>query len=154
MPFFEGLIGQKVFTREAEVYEGMEGLKKVREMALKESNPGDTLYIFGIPASSHEHMLGYADDWNRRRVKKKINAHIIYNQDAKFYGERRKKLPYTKVKYFPTKVETHAWVHIFKDTVDIGLRYKTPTSVIIHNKLFAESFKLYFDILWEASIAF
>lgn len=152
LPYFESLIGQKEFKKEAEVFEGTEGIKNVRETFLKNMKSGEIIYYFGNPTSGHENMLGYWDDFNKRRVKKKVWSWTIYNQDAQFYGERRKKLPYTKVKYLPQPGQTPAWVEIYSDSVAIAMKYKTPMSVVINNKFVAESFKTYFDIFWGISL--
>src|SRR3989344_9630689 len=104
----------------------MEGIKSVREMFLKNMKPGEIIYYFGNSDSGHKNMLGYWDDFNRRRIKKKIWSWTIYNQDAKLYGERRKKLPYTKVKYLPEAGPTHAWVEMYGDSVAIAIKHATP----------------------------
>lgn len=152
IPLFESIIGKKELPKEAEVFEGMEGIKNVREIALKNMKPDDIMYYFGNPTSGHEHVLGYWDEWNRRRIKKKIFAYIIYNQDAKSFAERRKKQAYTKVKYLPKKGNTHAWIEIYGNTIAIAMKYKTPMSIVINNKFIAESFKTYFSILWDVSL--
>jgi len=151
LPFFEKIIGQKEVMKEAEVFEGMDGIKNVREIALRNMKKGDIIYYFGNPASGHSHVLGYWDDWNKRRINKKILTKIIYNPDAKKYGERRKKQEYTKVRYLPKKGHTHAWIEIYGDTIAIAMKHKTPMSIVINNKFVAESFKTYFDILWSVS---
>jgi len=151
LPLFEKLIGRKEIMKEAEVYEGMEGIKHVREAALRNMKSGDKIYFFGTDTASHTNVLGYWDDWNHRRVKKKIWSYAIYNQDAVWFGERRKKLAYKKVKYLPKKGKTHAWIEIYGDTLAIALKYKTPMSIVINNKFVAESFRTYFDILWSVS---
>ena len=71
LPFFNSLLGNRQMAREAQVFEGMEGIKNVRETALQDMKKGDVMYYFGNSASGHQHMLGYWDDWNKRRVKKK-----------------------------------------------------------------------------------
>jgi len=152
IPLFDSFIGEKETAMEAEVYEGMEGIKNVRENALKNMKPGDIIYYFGNSASGHEHVLGYWDYWNKRRIQKKIEAHIIYNQDAKSFGERRKKMKYTKIKYLPKKGDTHAWVEIYGDVAVIAIKHKTPMSIVINNKFVAESFKNYFKNLWDFSL--
>lgn len=152
LPLFEELIGQKEIAKEAEVYEGREGIKSVREEALCRMKPNDIMYYFGNPISGHQRLLGYWDDWNRRRIKKKISAWIIYNQDAKFYGERRKKLKYTKVKYLPQKGPSHAWIEIYGDVIAIAIEYMTPMSIVIRNKFIAQSFLTFFKCLWSVAL--
>lgn len=152
LPYFEKMIGQKEVEKEAQVFEGMEGIKNVRETFLQKMKAGDSIYYFGNPASGHKNMLGYWDDFNERRIRKKIQSWTIYNQDAREFGQRRKKLPYTKVKYLPQSGPTHAWVEIYGDTVAIAIKHETPMSIVINNKYVAESFKTYFNILWEVSL--
>jgi sugar-specific transcriptional regulator TrmB len=153
LPYFEGIIGKNESTRDAQVFEGMEGIKTVRETALEYMKSGEIMYYFGNSKSSHEHVLGYWDDWNNRRVKKKLWAYIIYNQDAKEFGERRKKWKYTKVKYLPKAASSPAWIEIYGDVTALALKEETPMSVVFNNKLVAQSFKTYFNILWDVSLS-
>lgn len=151
IPLFEELLKEKSIRREAQVFEGIEGIKNVREMALRTMKAGEEMLYFGNPSSGHDYVLGYWDDWNKRRIKKEIDAKIIYNPDAKKYGERRKKQEHTHVKYLPDKGSTHAWIEIYQDTIAIVMKHKTPMSIVIKNKFVAESFKTYFKILWDVS---
>lgn len=151
LPYFEQFLKNQTIKQEAEVFEGMEGIKSVRELALKNMKPGESMLYFGNPASGHEYVLGYWDDWNKRRINKKIIAKIIYNSDAKDYGERRKKQKYTEVRYLPNKGNTPAWVEIYGKTIAIVLKEQKPMSIVINNELVAESFKTYFKILWDIS---
>lgn len=152
LPYFENFIGKKELKKEAEVFEGMEGIKNVRELALARMKKEEAMLYFGNPASGHEHVLGYWDDWNRRRVEQKIFAKIIYNQDATQFGERRKKQRYTEVRYLPLSGPTDAWIEIYGNTIAIVMKKETPMSIVINNKLVAESFKTYFNILWNVSL--
>ena len=151
LPYLESFIGKKELNKEARVFEGIEGIKTVRETFLKNMKSGDIIYYFGNPVSGHKNMLGYWDDFNKRRVKRKIGSYTIYNRDAKSYGQRRKKLNYTKVKYLPKEGATHAWIEIYGESVAIVMKHETPMSIVINNKYVAESFKTYFDILWTVS---
>jgi sugar-specific transcriptional regulator TrmB len=149
IPIFESIIGQKEVMKEPELFEGMEGIKNVREEALENMKSGEIMYYFGNASSGHDYVLGYWDDWNKRRVKKKIRAWIVYNQDSKKFGERRKQLPYTKVKYLPVDGKSDAWIEIYRDTVAIVVKKETPMSVVVNNKIVAESFRTYFDVMWK-----
>ena len=110
------------------------------------------MLYFGNPTSGHEKMLAYWDEWNQRRIKKKIVTKTVYNQDAKKYGERRKKLPYTHVRFLPLPGPSHAWIEIYGDVVAIAMEYKTPMSIVIRNPYVAESFRTYQRILWELGL--
>lgn len=151
LPIFQELMEEKSHGA-IEFFEGNEGIKNVCEAFLRKFKSGDAFYEFGNSSSGYTDMLGYWDDFSKRRARKKIQAFQIFNQDAKQYGERRKKLPHTYIKYLPKAGHTHSRVVIYgKDGVSITTRYKNPMTIIIRSKLVAESFKTYFDVLWDAS---
>jgi sugar-specific transcriptional regulator TrmB len=152
LPLFEELIGQKEIAREAEVFEGMEGIKNIREEALGRMESGDVMYYIGPPSSGYKNVTAYWDDWNRRRIKKKITAKIIFNQDAEYFGKRRAKQAYTDVKYLNKTGNSHAWIEIYGDIIAIAMKEKTPMSIVIRNPLVAQSFKTYFDCLWVVAL--
>jgi len=151
IPILQSLGGSIELSKEAQVFEGMDGIKNVRELALRTMRADQTMYYFGNPASGHNYVLGYWDDWNDRRIKKKIESKIIYNQDATEFGERRKNQKYTQIRYLPQKGQSDAWVEIYDDILAIVIKKETPMSIVIRNKLVAQSFLTYFSVLWAAS---
>jgi sugar-specific transcriptional regulator TrmB len=64
IPFLEEIFDRKILSQDARVYEGVEGMKNVREMVLNNMNRGDTAYFIGIPISAFENMAAYWTDWN------------------------------------------------------------------------------------------
>jgi sugar-specific transcriptional regulator TrmB len=152
LPLFENLMDEKKSNDEVEFFEGNEGIKNVCEAFLRKSKPGDSFYEFGNSSSGYTDMLGYWDDFSKRRARKKVHALQIFNLDAKPFGERRKELSCTQIKYLPKAGPTHSRVVICgNSSVSITTRHKTPMTIVINNKLVAESFKTYFDVLWDAS---
>ncbi len=152
LSFFENFMEGKNSHGTIEFFEGNEGIRNVCETFLRKAKPGDSFYEFGNSSSGYTDMLGYWNNFSKRRAQKKILAFQIFNQDAKHFGERRKNLPYTQVKYLPKVGPTHSRVVIYgSESVSITTRSKNPMIIVINNKLVAESFKTYFDVMWEAS---
>jgi sugar-specific transcriptional regulator TrmB len=143
---------QKV-KQEAEVFEGLEGLKNAREKYLNQMKKGDSIYFFGVPGSAYHRMEAYYSDWNDRRIKKEINSYTVFTNEAKNhdYVKRKLRQKHTFVKFLPKGILTHAWTEIYGDTVVIAINYKKPMSIVINNKYVAESYKQYFDLLWSIS---
>ena len=111
---------------------------------------GETIYYFGPSASAYVNMEAYWDDFNERREQKGIGAWTLFCDNArKPWGERRAKLKHTLCRYMPKNVVTHAWVEIFPDAIAVGINYQKLMSVIINNKYVAETFKHFFDLLWQ-----
>lgn len=143
---------QKV-KHETEVYEGLEGLKNVREEALHTMKSGDCVYFFGVSSDAYTNMLAYYSDWNDRRIKKGIRSYTIFNDEARTHEYVKKKLNHknTAVRFLPKGIFTRAWVEIYGDITVIAIHYKKPMSIVIHNKYVSESYKQYFDLLWKIS---
>ncbi|KYK27083.1 hypothetical protein AYK26_00085 [Euryarchaeota archaeon SM23-78] len=143
---------QKV-KQEAEVFEGLEGLKNIREQYLKIMKKGDEIYFFGVPSSAYHRMEAYYSDWNERRIKKGIKSYTVFTEEAKNHSYVKEKLKHkdTFIRFLPKGILTHAWIEIYGDTVVIAINYKKPMSVVINNKYVADSYKQYFDLLWKTA---
>lgn len=151
LPHLESLMKAHQF-QEVEVFEGTSGLKNMRETILENAKPGDRWYFFGSTAAVQKSMRGYWDDYHKRRVKKRIHSSTIFNQDAREFGEERKQLGYTDVKYLPVKTSTPAWVGIYPDRVLITSREPEQRTIVINDLSVVKTFKVFFDILWNSAL--
>ncbi len=133
----------------AEVYEGINGFKTFHKLMLDKMKKGETIYVFGAPKEANEKFGAYYVEWNNQRVKKGIKLKILYNSDSREYGEVRKLLPLTEVRYMKKELETPAWIDIFRDYVVTINVHGTPVCFLIKNKESAESYEKYFDVLWK-----
>lgn len=141
-------IGNKK-EQEAFIFEGIKGIKSVLEGILKILKKGDTLYVLGSPGEANEKLEGYFKDFHKRRIKLGIKMSILYNENAREYGELRKKWSLTKVKYMSKDIITPAWIDIYEDNIAILLIGETPLAFVLKNKKVAESFKEYFKAMWK-----
>ncbi len=137
--------------QEAEILQGIRGIKTFTEMILEKLNKGDVFYILGAPSESNELMGAYFQDWHKRRVKKGVKCKILYNKDAKKWAERRSKTSLTEIKFLPENVKTPALVDIGKDYVTTILFGERPLCIIIKNKKIYESYLSYFQLLWKTA---
>ena len=64
-------------------------------------------------------------------------------------GKDRENIKLNEVKYLPKGYITPAAMDIFEDYVYIFLWEEKPFVFMIKNKLIAESFKAYFNVLWK-----
>ena len=139
------------YTSKAEVYEGIKGFKTLYEQILKELEGGDEIKVVGVSREVHDILEAYLLDWNKRRVKKGIKMKIIYSHKDRKIGEKREKMRLTEVKYMKEELQTPAWIDIFKDYVVTINVHETPIAFLIKNKESAESYNVYFEILWKQS---
>ncbi len=136
-------------TQEAEILQGIKGIKTFTEMILNKLEKGDTFYILGAPKESNELMGGYFQGWHERRHKKEVKCKILYNQDSNEWAKKRKKTPLTEVRFLPENVKTPVLVDIGKDYVATIIFAENPLCIVINNKRVAESYLNYFQLLWE-----
>lgn len=149
IPALKAQFAQKLIPPKAEIYEGVKGLKALYEWILKELQSGDVFQVMAVPRRANELFGAYFLDWNKRRIAKGVKMQILYSLDSQDYGKLREKMKLTEVRYMNQKVESPAWVDIFKDcvvTIDI---HTTPLCFLINNQESANSYRRYFEVLWE-----
>lgn len=138
---------------QAEIYEGMRGVKSAYERMLSVLGNGGTQYVIGAPKRGNELVEGFLIDWHKRRVKKGIKCKYIYDSDARQYGKVREKMPLTEVRYLPKKMASPVWIEIFGDCVMIGhIRGMGAVLFLIHDSEIAKGYLGYFGMVWEASV--
>ncbi len=139
--------------QEAQVFEGLEGLKNMREEALRTMKKGDRIYFIGVPASAYIHMQPYYTAWNQRRMRKGIKSYTLFTYEAKVVSYVKEKLRHkdTYVRFLPKGYPIHAWIEIYGINVVIAINYKRAMSIVIQNKYVAESYRSYFNLLWKSA---
>ncbi len=134
----------------AEIYEGIDGIKTVYELMLRETSPSNTILIFGAPKEAGEKLDIYFDNFNKRRIEKKIILKIILNYKHP-REQKLKTLKKTQIKVFPKGIITPSWVNVFEDYVAIFNILDKPVVFLLKNKKTAESYRQYFDLMWKTA---
>jgi hypothetical protein len=137
--------------RTAEIYEGFVGMKTIREDLMKSLKPKDTFLVLGAPKIANEKWEGWFLEFHKKRIANKVNMQIIYNADAKPYASIRKKMSLTKVRFLPKNMVSPTWIDIFPEAVLIVAIVKEPIAFVIRDKSVSESFKNYFEMMWNIS---
>jgi sugar-specific transcriptional regulator TrmB len=135
----------------AEVYEGFQGLKSVREELIQTLKAGDTLLILGAPRIANEKWEGWFLKFHRQREARGVGMKIIYNSNVRDYGKKRKRFKLTNVRYLPSDLVSPNWIDVYNDAILIGIVLKEPLALVIKDKDLANSFKSYFDLMWKIS---
>lgn len=151
IPHLEDVYKYAEPAQEAEILQGVHGIKTFNEMILGKLEAGDVFYVLGAPKEANELMAGYFQDWHERRVEKKVYCRILYNQDARKWAERRRKTPLTEVRFLPEHIKTPALIDIARDYVATLLFGERPVCFVIKNKKIAESYVSYFELLWKTA---
>ena len=133
------------YKQDVKFYKGKEGLKTVYEDILKTCKD----YIGYGPGKQIETVLkSYLIHYVNRRVSLKISAKMIYD-----IGSKRKwftKKPLVEVRYLPEQYSSYAALRIYGSKVAILLFSEdAPIAIVVDNMSIADSYRKYFDILWE-----
>ncbi len=136
----------------AEIYEGFEGMKAIREDLMLTFKKGDTLKVIGAPKAANDKWEAWLLDFHKRRIARGVGMRIIYNSNAKTYGKVRKQMKITQVKYLPSDLVSPDWIDIFNEAIMIGILLENQTlAIVIRDKSLADSFRSYFELMWRIS---
>jgi sugar-specific transcriptional regulator TrmB len=137
--------------RVAEIYEGFHGIKAIREELLSSLDKENDFLVLGAPKIANEKWEGWFLDFHRRRIERKIKMRIIYNSDAKDYGEIREKMKLTQVRYLTNQLVSPNWIDIYANAVLFVMVLNNPIAFVVRDKELANSFRAYFEIVWKNS---
>jgi sugar-specific transcriptional regulator TrmB len=143
--------GMVTERRVAEIYEGLQGIKAIREELMTSFKAGDTLLVLGAPKIANVKWEGWFLEFHKKRIANKVNMKIIYNADAKEYGQLREQMKLTEVRYLPSDLVSPNWIDIYPGSVLFVMILKTPIAFVVRDKELANSFRSYFDIMWKTS---
>ncbi len=138
-------------VRLAEIIEGLQGLKAIREELIGQLKKGDEFLVLGAPRVANEKWEAWFLEFHKRREARGIRMRIIYNSNAREYGEKRKQFTKTHVRYLTNNMISPVWLDIYTDSVLFIFTLHQTLAVVIRNKELAQSFKAYFDIIWHTS---
>ena len=137
--------------RVAEMYEGLNGIKAIREELMMTFKAGDTFLVLGAPKVANVKWEGWFLDFHKRRIQRKVKMKIVYNANAQEYGKIREKMKLTEVRYLPNNLVSPNWIDIFPDAVLFVMVLNNPIAFLVRDTELANSFRSYFDIMWKNS---
>jgi len=136
-------------TQEFFTYEGIKGIKTALEFVLKILKKDDTFYVIDASGMSKENLMGYFNDFSKRRAKTGINYKIIYDVDSLEFAKERKMDKLTEVRILPKGIKIPSVFWIFKDYIVIAVFSESPLAIMIKNKQISMGFMTNFEILWK-----
>lgn len=137
--------------RLAELYEGLQGIKGIREELMGSLRAGEDLLVLGAPKLANEKWEGWFLEFHALRVKRGVRLRILYNADAQQYGAIRTKMALTQVRYLPDELVSPNWIDIFPQAVLFVMLTQVPLAFVVRDSDLAASFRAYFDLLWNGA---
>jgi sugar-specific transcriptional regulator TrmB len=133
--------------QEATIYKGKKGLKSIAEDILDTKKE---MLVFGAEGRFVQLFTHYAAQWHMRRGKLKIPLRIIYNEKIRA-KKSKAKFPITKMRFNTHMYETPATTWIFGDKIVIVVWSDQPIATLIRSKEVANSYRQFFNVLWNNS---
>ncbi len=134
------------------VFEGWKGMETVYGMLSNTLQKGETYYAFGASKGEDEKRTQiFFNKFVKKTSKKGIKQKVIFNETAR--GNIAEQYNYPdlyEAKHMP--YTTPAEVGICRDKALITILEKNPTTILIDDKKVSESFKNYFNLLWNQDV--
>lgn len=149
------LISQQSTEEKDEVmlFTGYKGLQSAYEQMLLESKSGDEILVLGARGGedvSRKTYRTFYQNFNRKRIERKINMRVIMNTELKLkIGKYYEKLSRTKLRYLHQ--HTLAPIVVFPTAIAIVQWKEEPSLFLLKGTLVQESFKQFFDTLWKVA---
>lgn len=135
-------------SQEGTIYKGKKGLKSIFEDIL--NYPNQEFLVMGASGKFKELFGAYFIHLHNRRVANKIKMRILYSQSMK-KEKREKELKLAEVRYLPETNITPSTTFIYGDKVVIIMWSDTPLAFLMRSRNAAESYKTFFDLLWQTA---
>ena len=141
--YFDYLWNQNVKT-----YSNKEGVKELLNSMLKTNSK--EYFAYGGPQKSHD-ILGnnFWKNFHEKRVKKGINAQLVFHASLEWWGNKLNNYDLTNVKITNTNFEELTETIICGSKVAIIVWLDNPFGILIEESLVANSYKNFFDLIWE-----
>ena len=142
---------QEVFKSEketlfAEIFKGKEGIKAVWDDMLDYKS----IYWIGSGFYIPDKFPAFWNDWNKRRIKKKINSHHLFRSEKRKHPGIKSLGKLTKWKFLPIEFSGAPTVTaIYGNKVTNFLFGERLFAFVMESKELADNYKVYHKYLWK-----
>ena len=133
----------------SEIFEGKEGLKTIMEDILKE---GKDWLTIGSTGKAPLALPFYLEQFAKRRVKLRIKRKVLIadTPEGREYSKQLKKQGLAEIRLLPKEIQNPQTIWVYGNKVVIILASKEyPVMTKIENKDIANSYRDYFNLLWN-----
>ncbi len=126
--------------RETVFFRGKQALKSIFDDQIKE---GKEVLVLGACPFAKDIIKYYFQKYDLERKKKNIKVKALFTQETDY------EMPLGEVRYLPMSFDSPSATNIYGDKVVIILWTEEPFAILIHQKEIADSYRRYFDLLWN-----
>ena len=148
IPQIESIRNRPKEEKKVVITEGLNSIKSILMHFLDAKSP---IAIYGTSKEALETFGFFLKEFNGLRIKKKIPMRHILGADSLRRVRELNSMNYTEARYFPSSYNSRISTNICGNTV-VLIIWDTPVSaILIENKYVAETYRNYFEILWESA---
>lgn len=129
-----------------EIYHGKEGIKTIYNDILRKVKE---YYVLGATGKIAEMLKYYFPQHERQRVKKKVKLKLLFNKSLR-KKEIATKRKFAEIRFLPKEFSSPIPTTIYENRIVI-LIWTEPLAIVIENKEVTNTYKKYFDLLWNIS---
>jgi len=140
---------EKIFKKPSEVslFTGFRGIQTAILEALQGLREKDFVFAMGIISHKKEKYNLLWQRWHKERIKRKIFCKAIFSDRNTKYYKKFKKMRRTELRVLESL--TPSAIDIMGDRTMIFTYGEEPSCLSVKNKEIAQSFKIFFETLWE-----
>lgn len=135
---------------QASLFQGTRGVKELLNYLIETKSEDYSSY--GGPKKAND-LLGehFWESFHNKRIKNKIDAKMLFHRSLKEWGDYLNKKKLTKLKFTNHEFEALTETIICGNKVGIIIYLDKPYGFLIEERLAAESYKKFFELLWRNS---
>jgi len=108
------------------------------------------LYLLGAVGKEDQFLKYFFPNFEKLRIKNNIKQKILYDSEVK--GKKITKLELMETKFLPKQYSSPAVINIYGNrVVNVLWQGENPICFMIINKKIADSYRKWFDLLWNYS---
>jgi len=134
----------------AEIFLGINGMHNAFNTLIQSFDSKEPYYAFGAGTGENTaQMQTFFAKIHQERLKKKVKSKIIFTESSRglFLSQQNSSLVETRYLINTTP----AAINIYKNYVIIAILNKEPITILITNQETADSFREYFNVMWNVA---
>lgn len=153
IPLLSAKIKSPEKRESAKIFEDWSGMKTAFDDIVKTAGKEEYLVFAVSPLPAVlERFRRFIHKFHQKRCNAKIRTKVLVNEELRgTIGKDREEEPLTNVRYIPKEFSTPAVINVYADKVLIALWAEIPTAFVLENKELSNSFRNYFNLLWETA---
>ncbi len=124
-----------------ELFSSKKGIRTALNLILRERKE---VLIHGSIKPFIDIMESYYDIWNQRRIKEKIKAKILTNEDLE--------MPFSEIDLLTEEEKSNTTTFTFGNRIIIAMWSDNPVAILIESEEIAKENALFFNSLWNREI--